>query len=81
MDPASGVSFAVRRGVARDNEEVENDAEKRPWATIESCEMTDANQLIDTLLAANLQSITRTRKYVQEELDESNALLAKSVNV
>ena len=35
VDPASGMSVAVRRGVARDDDTREDDASRRPWTTIE----------------------------------------------
>jgi hypothetical protein len=35
LDPASGVSFMIRRGPAKDNEEIDDYETKHPWTTIE----------------------------------------------
>jgi hypothetical protein len=50
MDPASGVAISIRRGVARDNDDVENDAERRPWTTVECINMDWARTVIETAI-------------------------------
>jgi hypothetical protein len=62
-DPASGVSFCVRRGVARDNEDVEDDHVMRPWVTIE---------------LSNLELATEAAKALSKGLDESIAFWVKA---
>ncbi len=78
MDPASGVSFAVRRGVARNNDEVEDDETRRPWATIEICSGGHAEQVIDVLLLANMASIVYARASLEKELKAGAELLTKA---
>lgn len=56
-DPASGIAFMVRRGVARDNDEVADDMIRRPWATIECCNMGHAYDAVNLLLQQNMESI------------------------
>lgn len=76
-DPASGVSFAVRRGAARDNEDVSDDDEKRrPWITAEIDDET-AKSVIKALIVSlkrsesfsiiNLKAeITEAQNYLKE---------------
>lgn len=45
-DPASGVSFAVRRGVARDNEDLDGDDIRRPWVTVELSDLELADNAL-----------------------------------
>jgi len=52
MDPASGVAISIRRGVARDNDDVEHDAERRPWTTVEIINMDWARQAIGAAILA-----------------------------
>ena len=56
MDPASGVAISIRRGVARDNDDVENDAERRPWVTVECSSMDGAKIVIETAIAVAADS-------------------------
>lgn len=56
MDPASGVAISIRRGVARDDDDVENDAERRPWATVECSNMEWAKAVIETAIAVAADS-------------------------
>lgn len=56
-DPASGVSFMIRRGVARDDEDVPNDFKARPWATVQTPDLVLASSAMAHLLKANKESI------------------------
>lgn len=58
-DPASGISFMIRRGVARDNKDVPNDFNARPWATVQTPDLVLASSAIAHLLKANKESILR----------------------
>jgi hypothetical protein len=70
MDPASGVSFMVRRGVARDNPENDDDDEIRPWVTVETAELDVAKTVIEQLVLAEKQSAKfwadSTRRTIKE---------------
>lgn len=74
-DLASGISFMVRRGVARDNEAVEGDELKRPWAVIESGDLKACREIIGTLLAINLTSLKLWKSSLISELKSMNASL------
>lgn len=56
MDPASGVSISIRRGVPQDNDDVEDDALRRPWTTVECINMEWAKTVIETAIAAAADS-------------------------
>ncbi len=51
-DPASGVSFSVRRGVSRDNDNVEGDEINRPWVTVELSDLTSAIAALEHIIKA-----------------------------
>jgi hypothetical protein len=67
VDPASCISIGIRRGVPYDNEDVEDDATRRPWRTF-SFQGNDVNRtdrggiggmqdLIEILIQDRLQSL------------------------
>jgi hypothetical protein len=68
-DPASGVSFAVRRGVARDNEAVEGDEDKRPWVTLELSDLKLSEMAIKILIDGALSSIEFWSLATQRDID------------
>ena len=80
-DPASGISFMIRRGVACDNPKVEDDAERRPWAIIETANLETAREIISRLLDANLGSILRWRKIVRQEIAAATEVLQQSTGI
>jgi hypothetical protein len=57
IDPASGMSVSVRRGVARDNDDVEYDHEKRPWLTMEFSDTVNMDSMIDLLIRDRLSAL------------------------
>jgi hypothetical protein len=73
-DPASGLSFSVRRGVARDNEDDERDAERRPWVTVEVCD-TAGKEAIAHLVTALRVSVTYWRANLEKEHAETGRFL------
>lgn len=81
IDPASGLSIAFRRGVARDNEEVEDDDTRRPWVTCEVGGIATgenvAKLLIETTLNALKDLETYWMKAVQRDLEEMQKELLK----
>jgi hypothetical protein len=56
MDPASGVAISIRRGVARDNDDVDDDDVRRPWTTVEVINMDWARTIIETAITAAADS-------------------------
>ena len=62
VDPASGMSVSVRRGVPQDNADVEDDDTRRPWRTMSfigsNVGLPDGmHKLIDLLIADRVQSL------------------------
>jgi hypothetical protein len=55
VDPASGLAVAVRRGVPQDNEDVEHDAESRPWTSMETS--VNMQEILDLLIKEQLGSL------------------------
>lgn len=80
-DPASGVSFMVRRGVARDNEDYEDDERRRPWATIETPALALAGEAIDMLLQANAESIRGFVASVRRDIDSATMALKSAEGI
>lgn len=68
VDPASGLSISVRRGVARDNPDVEYDHKKRPWRTVEICD--DMESLIDLLIKERSRSLSHWVKRAEAYSEE-----------
>lgn len=66
MDPASGVAISFRRGVARDNDDVENDDERRPWTTVE-CDPAHARVALTAAIDAAKDSEAFWLKRAKEE--------------
>lgn len=57
VDPASGMSVSLRRGVSHDNPDVDDDNVNRPWETMEICEHME--EIIDILIAERIKSLRR----------------------
>lgn len=55
IDPASGISICVRRGIFSDLAEVENDRPLREWIEMELCE--NMEEIIEILLDAQIKSL------------------------
>jgi len=75
MDPASGVSFAVRRGVARDDDEVDNDSTKRPWVTLELSEMALVKDTLDSLIEGAKYNVTFWEGATKRLISEAQKVL------
>jgi hypothetical protein len=75
-DPASGISFMIRRGVARDNKDVPRDSDLRPWATIQTCDLELAAAAIDSILKANRQSMTTFIEITRRDIDIASGIVA-----
>jgi len=81
LDSASCMSIAVRRGVARDNDAVEDDDAKRPWRTMpfvgSDRGLTDGmERLIDMLIEDRIRSLkgwTRSADEYAACIDEARA--------
>jgi hypothetical protein len=75
-DPASGISFMIRRGVARDNEDVEDDDVKRPWVVVESSlDFEKAQDALDLLIQTNMDSIKLFRNSVRNDMEKAELVL------
>ncbi len=75
MDPASGVSFMVRRGVAHDNETVEDDENKRPWVELSLSNLDHNTSILDLLIFAAMENITFWEKATKHAIDEAQKVL------
>jgi hypothetical protein len=80
MDPASGVTFMVRRGVAADSEDYD-DRLSRPWATIQVAELGEARYVILGLLRANMSSIRIFMRSTSRLIGEAEETLAEANRV
>lgn len=76
-DPASGVSFSVRRGVAKDNEVVEDDDKKRPWVTIEVSEPSGFGEVLRALLISAMNNVNYWTRVVRRDIELAQAVLAE----
>jgi hypothetical protein len=63
------MSVSLRRGVAHDNPEVDDDDRRRPWRSLEICE--NMEPIIDLLIAARTRSL---KQWVRGAADEAHAL-------
>jgi hypothetical protein len=75
MDPASGVTLCARRGVARDNEEAEDDNLRRPWVTVETSDLNVAVKVLGLMEQAANHSLTTWLNIARTERDELTKLL------
>jgi hypothetical protein len=73
-DPASGISFSVRRGVARDNPDYD-DSVKRPWVTIEVSTLETACCSINFLLRASKANEDFWAQATKRAIAEAAAIL------
>ncbi len=80
-DPASGISFMIRRGVARDNDEVEGDSERRPWTTIETSDLAQAREALMHIRHSLIHSITFFRKVVRDDINQAHKVLTDTEKV
>lgn len=80
MDPASGVTFMVRRGIAADSEDYD-DRLSRPWATIQMGDSVAARLVIQGLLRANRDSINVFARSAEHLITEVQSLLAEANRV
>lgn len=67
MDPASGVTFCVRRGVA--------DEDHRPWVTVETGELTLARPALELIQDAATRSKHYWVSVARKDRDELNEFL------
>lgn len=79
IDPASGLSVSLRRGVARDNDEVDDDSDKRPWHTMEICENMES--IIHDVLEARTNSLQYWLKYGAKYVQDMNKAEADALAV
>lgn len=81
IDPASGFSIAFRRGVARDNDDIEDDDTRRPWVTCELGGISSEENLGKSLMEKTLEALkdleTFWMKAVQRDLEEMQKELMK----
>jgi hypothetical protein len=80
MDPVSGVTFMVRRGVAADSEDYD-DRLSRPWATIQMADLGEARYVILGLLRANMASIKIFIRSTDRLIKETTETLAEAKRV
>lgn len=81
VDPASCMSIGVRRGVPQDNDDVEDDATRRPWRTMtfsggDTGTVEGMHSLIDALIRDRLRSL----QYWREACIKHSAAIDKAVN-
>jgi len=74
VDPASGITICVRRGVAADNPNQKNDNKNRPWITVETCDEMDT--LLTTLIATQVMSLAHWKRSTEEDILEAQQALA-----
>ena len=81
IDPASGLSVSFRHGVARDNEDVEDDEIRRPWVTCEIGGIATGENVAKLLIEITLKALkdleTFWMKAVQRDMEEMNKELMK----
>ncbi len=80
MDPESGATFMVRRGIAADSEDYD-DRLSRPWATIQMADLAEARYVILGLLRANMASIKIFMRSTVHLITEVQSLLAEANRV
>lgn len=78
-DPASGISFMVRRGIARDDDDLPDDAARRPWAVVEVSDIELAANAISNIRLALTDSIAFWRTAVSRDIKDAQKELAASV--
>lgn len=78
-DPASGISFQVRRGVLRDNPDYEDDDIRRPLVNVEFFDLDTAQAALLTLCSGVEQSIAFWERCVKTDIEEAEAALEGEV--
>lgn len=75
MDPASGVSFSVRRGVIWDNDAIEDDCIRRPWITVESSDLQSAKTIIELIIQDTEKQIKFWENNVKRDIEIAQKIL------
>lgn len=78
IDPASGLSVSIRRGGARDNPDVEDDDERRPWVVTEFSDMITMAKVVDLAIAENHSSASYWLARARDEHRELSEFLAQT---
>jgi hypothetical protein len=81
LDPACGMALNFRRGVARDNDEYEDDATRRPWVLVELGGSSDGGMealesIIDTAVKLKLSSLKLWMNFAQQDIKNLNMAYA-----
>lgn len=74
VDPASGMSVQIRRGVLSDRCEEEDDRELREWVQLETAEHMDA--ILDLLIATQVKSLGVWERAAREDITANEKALA-----
>jgi hypothetical protein len=78
MDPASGVSVSIRRGVSRDNPDVEDDELRRPWVTVETADLEAARVIIEEAAKAARRNVETWRRFLEKDVKDAREILDKN---
>jgi hypothetical protein len=73
MDPASGVTVCIRRGVYDDSEE--EDPNRRPWSIVECVDYDLTAEVIKKLIDSEQQSAKMWAKSIKSEIDKCTVAL------
>jgi hypothetical protein len=81
MDPASGLTVHIRRGVAADNPEYDDDQTRRPWVLSELSGagehgMDPMRLIVNTLIQQNLESLRFLNMMAKSELKQAQDNMA-----
>lgn len=77
VDPASGLSLSVRRGVLTSRDE--RDEERRPWIEMELVDHMDA--ILELAIDAQLQSLKMLKGCAGREIAELNCVVVDANNL
>jgi len=77
-DPASGISFYVRRGVLLDNVDVEGDSERRPLVPVEFGDLKKAEDAVALMIRGLEESVRLTKRFLTERLEEARLVLEEN---
>lgn len=81
IDPASGLSVSFRRGVARNNEDIEDDEFRRPWVTCEIGGIATGENVAKLLIETTIKALEDLEafwmKSVQRDMEEMRKELTK----
>lgn len=76
VDPASGMTLCVRRGVMHDSEDEDPDC--RPWINVSICQPDTMAALITNMLTDVKFSIRNYRQWVAEDIEQGQQALKNS---